>query len=138
MQLFNMGLNSNHVFTNCNFDFLLTRKYFSMLVYFIIICCLVLTVVWFFAIGPIMSMLKATWDVLSNCIIYWRVLFIALVFFMLQHAFQSFFIVNERPDLWLKVAIAVWVSNMILDFVLMYRFKLWILWAAIATAFAQF
>jgi Na+-driven multidrug efflux pump len=109
-----------------------------MLVYFIIISWICLTIVWFFSIGPIMSMLKATWDVLSNCITYWRVLFIALVFFMLQHAFQSFFIVNERPDLWLKVSIAVWVSNIILDFILMYWFKLWILWAAIATAFAQF
>lgn len=116
----------------------LARKYFSMLVYFIIISWICLAIIWFFSIGHIMSILKATWDVLSNCIIYWRVLFIALVFFMLQHAFQSFFIVNERPDLWLKVAIVVWVSNMILDFILMYWIKLWILWAAIATAFAQF
>ncbi len=116
----------------------LARRYFSMLVYFIIIIWIFLTVIWFILVGPIMSMLKASWDVLSNCIIYWRILFIALVFFMLQHAFQSFFIVNERPDLWLKVSIAVWVSNIILDFILMYWFKLWILWAAIATAFAQF
>jgi hypothetical protein len=27
IQLFNIGLNSNHVFTNCNFDFLFVRKY---------------------------------------------------------------------------------------------------------------
>ena len=115
----------------------LARKYFSMLVYFIIICWAILTIAWYFLIGPIMSMLKASWDVLSNCIIYGKVLFMALIFFMLQHAFQSFFIVNERPDLWLKVAVAVWVTNIILDFILMYCFKLWILWAALATAIAQ-
>ena len=115
----------------------LARKYFSMLVLFIIICWLTLTVAWYFLIGPIMSMLKASWDVLSNCIMYGRILFMALVFFMLQHAFQSFFIVNEKPQLWLQVAVIVWVTNMILDFVLMYRFKMWIIWAALATAIAQ-
>ena len=115
----------------------LARKYFSMLVLFIIICWLVLSAVWYFLIGPIMSMLKASWDVLTDCILYGRILFFALVFFMLQHAFQSFFIVNERPDLWLKVAVIMGVMNMILDFVFMYRFKMWILWAALATAIAQ-
>ncbi len=116
----------------------LARKYFSMLVYFLIICGIVLSILWFIFVEPIMSMLKASWDVLANCLIYGRVLFLSLVFFMLQHVFQSFFIVNERPDMWLKVAIAVWITNMILDFVLMYRLKLWILWAALATAIAQF
>jgi len=115
----------------------LARKYFSMLVLFIIICWLVLSVVWYFLIGPIMSMLKASWDVLTDCILYGRILFFGLIFFMLQHAFQSFFIVNERPDLWLKVAVIMGVMNMILDFVFLYRFKMWILWAALATVIAQ-
>ena len=115
----------------------LARKYFSMLVLFIIICWLVLSVVWYFLIGPIMSMLKASWDVLTDCILYGRILFFGLIFFMLQHAFQSFFIVNERPDLWLKVAVIMWVMNMVLDFIFLYRFKMWILWAALATVIAQ-
>jgi len=115
----------------------LAKKYFSMLTLFIVICGLILSVVWFFLIWPIMSMLKASWDVLSNCILYGRILFVSLIFFMLQHAFQSFFIVNERPDLWLKVAVIMGVMNMILDFVFMYRFKMWILWAGLATAIAQ-
>jgi len=85
-----------------------------------------------------MSILKASWDVLADCIIYWRVLFLSLIFFMLQEVFQSFFIVNEKPHLWLIVAIIVWVTNMILDYLLMYVFKMWILWAALATAIAQF
>jgi Na+-driven multidrug efflux pump len=116
----------------------LARKYFSMLVYFLVICGIILSILWFIFVEPIMSMLKASWDVLADCIVYWRVLFLSLVFFMLQEVFQSFFIVNERPDLWLKVAVVVWVSNMILDYLLMYVFKMWILWAALATAVAQF
>ncbi len=115
----------------------LARKYFSMLVLFIIICGLVLSVVWYFLIGTIMSTLKASWDVLTDCILYGRILFFGLIFFMLQHAFQSFFIVNERPDLWLKVAVIMWVMNMVLDFVFLYRFKMWIFWAALATVIAQ-
>lgn len=115
----------------------LARKYFSMLVFFIVICWLILTVVWYFSIGPIMSALKASWEVLTDCILYGRILFFGLIFFMLQHAFQSFFIVNERPDLWLKVAVIMGVMNMILDFVFMYRFNMWILWAGLATVIAQ-
>ena len=116
----------------------LAKKYFSMLTYFVVICGIILSIVWFFFIEPVMTMLKASWDVLVNCVIYWRVLFLSLVFFMLQHVFQSFFIVNERPDLWLKVAVIIWVMNMILDYVLIYLLDMWILWAALATAVAQF
>jgi Na+-driven multidrug efflux pump len=116
----------------------LAKKYFSMLIYFLVICGIVLSILWFLFVEPIMSILKASWDVLADCIIYWRVLFLSLIFFMLQEVFQSFFIVNEKPHLWLIVAIIVWVTNMILDYLLMYIFKMWILWAAIATAFTQF
>lgn len=114
------------------------KKYFSMLVYFLIICWIIVSITWFFLIEPIMTMLKASGDVLSNCIIYGRVLFLSLVFFMLQHVFQNFFIVNERPDLWLKVAVIMWIMNILLDYILIYILKLWILWAALATAVAQF
>ena len=116
----------------------LARKYFSMLVYFLVICWIILSIAWFFLVEPIMGMLKASWDVLANCVLYGRVLFLSLVFFMLQHVFQSFFIVNERPDLWLKVAIVMWIMNMLLDYVLIYLLDMWILWAALATAIAQF
>lgn len=116
----------------------LAKKYFSMLVYFLVICGVILSVAWCFLIGPIMTALKASWDVLTDCILYGRILFISLPFFMLQHVFQSFFIVNERPDLGLKVSIAMWVMNMILDYLLIYVFKLWLMWAALATAIAQF
>jgi len=118
-------------------NLLLARRYFSMLVYFLVICWILFSILWFFLVGPIMNILKASWDVLANCIIYGRVLFVFLVFAMLQHAFQSFFIVNERPDLWLKVAIAVWVMNMILDYLFMYVFEMGIFWAALATALSQ-
>ena len=116
----------------------LARKYFSMLIYFLVICGIILSILWFLFVEPIMSILRASWDVLADCIIYWRVLFLSLIFFMLQEVFQSFFIVNEKPHLWLIVAIIVWVTNMILDYLLMYVFKMWILWAALATAIAQF
>lgn len=116
----------------------LAKKYFSMLTYFVVICWIILSIVWFFLVEPIMGILKASWDVLANCVLYGRVLFLSLVFFMLQHVFQSFFIVNERPDLWLKVAIVMWIMNMLLDYVLIYLLDMWILWAALATAIAQF
>lgn len=116
----------------------LARKYFSMLIYFLILSWVICSVLWCFFIEPVMSALKATWEVLLDCVIYWKILLIALPLWMLQHCFQSFFIVNEKPHFWLVVAVIAWVVNMILDYLFMYLFRWWITGAALATTFSQF
>jgi Na+-driven multidrug efflux pump len=115
----------------------LARKYFSMLIYFLIVTWIILAILWFFMIEPVMTSLKATWEVLQGCIIYGRILLLALPLWMLCHCFQSFFIVNEKPHFWLIVAVISWVTNMVLDYLFMYLFKWWITWAALATIFWQ-
>lgn len=88
-------------------------------------------------IRPIASFLGAKGEILELSIIYGRILFLALPFFVLQLSFESFLIVAEMPDLGLKVAIAAGLSNVFLDYLLMGVLNWGVRGAAIATASSQ-
>lgn len=74
---------------------------------------------------------------LPDCITYGRTLLIFLVPFCLQNAFQSFLIVAEKPTMGLIVSIISGISNMFLDFLFIYVFKIGVLGAALATGISQ-
>lgn len=88
-------------------------------------------------IRPIASFLGAEGVILELSIIYGRILFLALPFFVLQLAFESFLMVAELPDLGLKVAIVAGLTNVFLDYLLMGVLGWGIHGAAIATASSQ-
>lgn len=113
------------------------RRYFSMVVYATIIGSLVLSTIGFIFIRPISIALKATEDLLPYSMLYGRILLIALVFFMLQNVFQSFFAVAEKPKLGLLVIVIAGVTNMILDYVFIVIFQWGLAGAAIATAISE-
>lgn len=74
---------------------------------------------------------------INICIIYGRVLLIALPFFLLQNCFQSFLVVAEKPKMGLIISIIAGVINMFLDFLFIYVFKMGVFGAAFATALSQ-
>lgn len=74
---------------------------------------------------------------LPDCITYGRTLLIFLVPFCLQNAFQSFLIVAEKPTMGLIVSIISGISNIFLDFLFIYVFKIGVLGAALATGISQ-
>ncbi len=90
-------------------------------------------------IRPISSLLGAEGVLLENCVVYARIILLALPFFVLQMLFQSFFVTAEKPHLGLIVTVSSGVTNMILDAVLVIllpqEYKL--VGAAIATAVSQ-
>ena len=114
------------------------NRYFSMLIYLDIILGMIFTIVGFFFIEPITYLLGATEELVPYCIIYGRVLMIGLSFFFLQITFQSFEIVANRPKMGLYVTVIAGVSNMILDFVMIYLLKMGIFGAALASITSQF
>ena len=69
--------------------------------------------------------------------IYGRVLTLALIPFLLQNSFQSFLVVAEKPQMGLIISIMAGITNMVLDFVFMYIFKMEVFGAALATAISQ-
>ena len=113
------------------------NRYFSMLIYILIIVALILTIIAVVMVKPISKLLGAEGEILEECITYGTVLIMFLIPFVLQNCFQSFLIVAEKPTFGLVISIITGVSNMILDWLFMYVLKLGIFGAAIATGISQ-
>ena len=113
------------------------NRYFSMLIYILAIIGFVLTIVGVFLVEPMAKILRADENMLQDCVTYGRTLLIFLVPFCLQNAFQSFLIVAEKPTFGLIISIISGVSNMLLDYLLIYVFKMGVLGAALATGISQ-
>ena len=116
------------------------NEYFSLFVYLTFTLGVIFAAFGIIFIRPIAILLGATGEILENCIVYARIILIALPFLVLQFLFQSFIVAAEKPKLGLFVTIAAGVTNMILDAVLVIllpkEHKL--AGAAIATAISQF
>ena len=115
------------------------NRYFSLFVYVTFTLGVFFSALGITFIRPIAVLLGAKGELLENCVIYGRIVLLALPFLVLQFLFQSFFVAAEKPRMGLFVIIAAGVTNMVLDAVLIpalpqeYR----IVGAAIATALSQ-
>ena len=110
---------------------------FSMLVAVLALGGAALSAVCFVFIRPIAYAVGATELTIGDCALYGRVLLAALPFFMLQNSFQSFLATAEKPRFGLRVTVFAGLTNMVLDFLLVYVFPFGLLGAALATAFSQ-
>lgn len=113
------------------------NKIFSMLIYFLIGAGVLLTLLGIIFMNPVAKLLGANGDILKYSVIYGRVLVAALVPFLLQNAFQAFLITAERPGFGLIISIAAGITNMVLDFLFIYVFKMGVFGAALATGISQ-
>lgn len=113
-------------------------QYFSMLIYTSFIFGAIISIAGFIFIRPISTALGATGELLENCVLYGQILFCAMPFFILQFAFQSFFVAAEKPGLSLKINIFSGLTNAVLDYLLIVVFPFGLAGAAIATIVGQF
>ena len=74
---------------------------------------------------------------LADCVLYGRIVLLALPFFILQFAFQSFFVTAEKPGLGLASTLASGIPNIGLDALLMAVLGCGLAGAAAATALSQ-
>lgn len=113
------------------------NRYFSMLIYVVIALGVVLGLFGLIFMRPLAVFLGANGDMLEFCVLYGRVILVALPFFMLQNSFQNFFVMAEKPNLGLAVTVISGVLNIVLDalFILVFRWGLF--GAAFATAISQ-
>ena len=109
------------------------NEIFSMVMYFTLIVGLIASVVVALAIRPIAIALGATTEMLSDCVLYGRILISANFIFMLQNTFQSMFIVAERPMLGFIITVAAGITNMALDALFVVVFNWGLAGAAAAT-----
>lgn len=109
------------------------NQYFSMLIYLLIIIGLVSSVIGIILVKPASILLGSDEAMLESCITYGKTLLLFLVPFILQNAFQSFLIVEEKPAFGLIISIVSGIMNMFLDFLFIYVFKWGVFGAALAT-----
>ena len=113
------------------------NRYFSMIIYLLIIVSLIFTIIGIFLVEPVSKLLGAEGKILEESIIYGRTLLIFLIPFVLQNCFQSFLVVAEKPTFGLTISIISGILNMILDFIFMYILKMGVFGAALATGISQ-
>ncbi len=113
------------------------NRYFSMMVIFTVISGLVLSAFGIIFMEPISRLLGATDAMLSDCVLYGRVVLSFNTFFMLQSVFQTFVAVAEKPKLGLFATVAAGITNMALDAVFVAVFHWGIAGAALATGISQ-
>ncbi len=114
------------------------NRIFTMLVYVLVVTGIILSAIGFVFMRPIAKFLGASEHMIDDCVLYGRILLCSNTFLILQNAYQSFLVTAEKPHLGLALSIIAGVTNMVLDFLLVYVYS-WGIWgAALATAFSQF
>ena len=113
------------------------EELFSLFVKVTLVCGVVFGVLGFLFVRPIAVFLGAEGELLELCVLYARIIMIALPAYMLQFEFQSFFVTAEKPQLGLYMTIASGVTNIVLDALLVAVFRCGLIGAAAATAISQ-
>lgn len=113
------------------------NRLFSLFVYVSAVCGIVIAAAGIIFIRPVAAFLGAEGTMLEDCVLYGRIILIALPAFMLQYEFQSFFVAAGKPQLGLMVTVAAGITNMVLDALLVAVFPLGLAGAAAATAISQ-
>lgn len=110
---------------------------FSLLICATAVSGMVIAVISSLFLRHIAVFLGAEGEMLENCVLYGRIILVALPFLMLQYAFSSLSVTAERPKLGLIVTIISGVLNMVGDALFMGVFKWGIAGAAMASAMGQ-
>lgn len=110
---------------------------FSLLVYSAAALGVLLAVLGIAFMREIASALGAEGQMLADCVLYGRIVLLALPFLVLQFAFQSFFVTAEKPGLGLASTLASGITNIVLDALFMAVLGWGITGAAAATALSQ-
>ena len=113
------------------------NQIFSLLIYVGAAAGVVLGAVGIALLPSVAVLLGAEGQLLTDCVIYGRIILLAGPFFMLQMEFQCLFATAEKPKLGLTVTVAAGVTNMVLDWLLVGVLRWGLVGAAAATAVSQ-
>ena len=114
------------------------NRTFSLIIYFTIGLGIFISIVGFFLIEPVVTLMahlskSDSENLISEAVLYGRILVSAQMFFILQNVFQSFFTVVERPRLGFRFVLAGGLTNIVLDALFIGAFRWGVAGAACAT-----
>ena len=110
---------------------------FSFIVAFSAICGIVLGLLGIILIRPVAMMLGAEGKLLSDCVLYGRIILAALPFYILQFEFQCLVATAGKPKRGLYVTVAAGGTNMALDALFVAGFRWGLVGAALATSMSE-
>ncbi len=110
------------------------NRVFTMLVQFGLSLGVLLGIVLTVAAPWVARWLGADEPMMEECVTYLRLNMIGMPGFVLQCAFQSFYMAAERPQLGTLMSVVAGVTNIVLDAILVWALGLGVTGAAIATA----
>ena len=113
------------------------NEIFSMLVLVLALGGAAVSMLFFVFLRPVSYAVGADEATVDGCVLYGRILLVSLPLFMLQNSFQSFLATAEKPGFGLKVMVFAGLTNVVLDFLLVYVFPFGLAGAAAATALSQ-
>lgn len=122
------------------------REIFSMLIYTTIVIGIALALIGILIARPVAELfasgekdmtMEERASLVDYCTMYARIILSVLPAFMLQNAFQGFFVTAEKPRLGLYVTVAAGCTNIVLDALFVAVFSWGLAGAALATALSQ-
>lgn len=113
------------------------NRIFSMLIWVSCACGLVFALLGQILLRPVALLLGAEGTMLSECIVYGRIILLAIPAYVLQYEFQCLFVTAEKPKLGLYVTVAAGLTNVALDALFVAGFSWGVAGAAAATALSQ-
>ncbi len=113
------------------------NRYFSLIMYVTAILGTTIAIVSELIIPFVATWLGAEGQMYKDCLTYGRIFIVGMPFFMVQNAFQSFFVTAEKPKLGLFVTVGAGCMNILLDALLVAVFQWGLVGAALATLLSQ-
>lgn len=113
------------------------KETFSLIIFTSVVLGIILSILGIIFLPQIASLLGAKDEVLTDCILYGKIILISLPFYILQYEFQCLFSTSGKPKFGLIVTVISGMSNIIFDYLLVAVFSLGLFGAAIATMISQ-
>ncbi len=113
------------------------RELFSLIIYTSVVCGIVFAGLGLFFIRPIAVALGAQGRLLTDSVVYGRIILLAIPAYVLQYEFQCLFATAEKPSLGLYVTVAAGLTNIVFDALFVAVFSWRLEGAAAATALSQ-
>lgn len=113
------------------------KETFSLIIFTSVVLGIILSILGIIFLPQIASLLGAKDEVLTDCILYGKIILISLPFYILQYEFQCLFSTAGKPKFGLIVTVISGISNIIFDYLLVAVFSLGLFGAAIATMISQ-
>ena len=110
------------------------NQYLTLFVMCSIAITILLSVICIVFLRPILCIAGASELLMKDCLIYGKILLIAMPFCVLQVVFSKFLVVMEKPEVGLWVSVTAGITNVVLDYLFIAVFQWGVAGAALATA----